>query len=232
MDFEQILKDLQKQARQTAKDLDIEEKMQRGKDLGKDAIEKIKTDRDAQIAAGAGGLLLAALLGTKGGRRFVGGAAKTGAVAGLGILAYKAWQERQGIKTKVEQTAAELGFVTDKKMEPEFAEALVRTMVAAAWADGNLDPAERDAISTALKNAGSAKRERDLFTNDRPEAETLKKITAAAKTPNHAAQLYAAACLVAGAPTRSEKGFLARLADALHIEEGHASAIHKQAVPA
>lgn len=232
MDFEQILKDLQKQAKQTARDLDIEEKMQRGKDLGTDAIEKIKTDRDAQIAAGAGGLLLAALLGTKGGRRFIGGAAKTGAVAGLGILAYKAWQDRQGLKGDTEQSAAELGFVTDRKLDEGFAEALVRTMVAAAWADGNLDPAERDAISTALKNAGNAKRDRDLLTNERPEAETLKKITAAARTPNHAAQLYAAACLVAGTPTRAEKGFLARLADALHIEDGHAAAIHAQAVPA
>ncbi|MCA8905653.1 MAG: DUF533 domain-containing protein, partial [Hyphomonas sp.] len=219
MDFATIFADLQKQAKQAAKDLELEQTMQRGKDLSKEALEKLKTDRNTQVAAtGAGALLLAAMLGTKGGRRFLGGAAKTGAVAGLGALAYKAWLDRQGKRATGDVDPGKLGFVTDKKMEPEFAEALVRTMVAAAWADGALDDSEKASLAEALKASGAAKRDRDLLTGDRPEAETLKKIAAAAKTPNHAAQLYAAACLVTGDPTRSERGFLARLADALGIE--------------
>ncbi len=231
MDFATIFTDLQKQARKAAKDLELEKAMQKGKDLSKDAIERLKTDRNTQIAAtGAGALLLAVMLGTKGGRRFIGGTAKTGAVAGLGALAYKAWLDRQGAKAKGEVEVAKLGFVTDKKMEPDFAEALVRTMVAAAWADGALDEAEKEAVAVALKEGGSGKKERDLFTNERPEAETLDRIAAAAKSPNHAAQLYAAACLVTGEPTRSEAGFLARLAARLGIEECHAAAIRGQAV--
>lgn len=228
MDFKALIADLQRQARKTAKDLELEKAMQRGKDLSKDALEKLKTDRDTQIAAtGAGAVLLAAMLGTRGGRRFLGGVAKTGAVAGLGALAYKAWLDQQGRRPKRDEKVSELGFVTDRKMDPEFAEALTRTMIAAAWADGALNEREKSAVADALKAAGSGKRDRDLMTNERPEAETLAMITRAAKTPNHAAQLYAAACLVTGEPTRSERGFLARLADALHIEEGHAAAIQK-----
>ena len=41
--------------------------------------------------------------------------------------------------------------MTAKKAEPEFAEALVRTIVAAAWADGMLDEAEKVVIDGALK---------------------------------------------------------------------------------
>ncbi|MCA8901346.1 MAG: DUF533 domain-containing protein [Hyphomonas sp.] len=231
MDFETIFNDLQKQAKKTAKDLELDKAMQRGKDLSQEALEKLKTDRDTQIAAtGAGALLLAAMLGTKGGRRFLGGAAKTGAVAGLGALAYKAWLDRQGTKPRGEIKPGKLGFVTDKKLDPEFSEALVRTMIAAAWADGALDDAEKEALADALKAGGENKRARDLLTNERPEAETLDKIAAAARSPNHAAQLYAAACLVTGDPTRSEAGFLARLAHRLGIEEAHAASIRGQAV--
>jgi uncharacterized membrane protein YebE (DUF533 family) len=229
MDFKTILADLQKQAKIAAKEYDLEKKMQRGKDLGAEALHKLKTDRTTQIAtAGAAGLLMTALLGTKGGRKFLGGTAKTGAVAGLGVLAYRAWQQRQGAKAAADVKPAELGFVTDKKMEPEFAEALVRTMVAAAWADGNLDESERATIETALKNAGEDKKLRAVLANERPEAETLDKIAAGARSPNHSAQLFAAACLVTGEPTQSERGFLSRLAHRLGIEEGHAEAVRAQ----
>ncbi len=233
MDFEKIFADLQKQAKTAAKNFELEKKMQKGKDLSKDALEKLKTDRPTQIAtAGAGGLILAALLGTKGGRKFLGSTVKTGAVAGLGVLAYRAWAERNGTKVKGDPDPKQLGFATDKKLDPDFAESLVRAMVAAAWADGNLEESERAVIETALKNAGEDKKLRALLTGDAPESETLAKIASGAKTPNHAAQIYAAACLVTGEPTRSERGFLDRLAHKLGIEASHAEAIRGQVASA
>ncbi len=229
MDFQKIVADLQKQAKQAAKDLDLETKMQKGRDVGEAAIEKLKTDRNTQIAAAGGGALLAALLlGTRGGRRVVGGTAKMGAVAGLGALAYHAWMKSQGKKPNPDVTPAQIGYATDKKLEPEFAEALVRTLVAAAWADGALDEAERVLIDKALKESGLDKKDRAIFSNDRPEAETLSKIAAGALSPNHAAQLYTAACAVTGDPTRAEAAFLARLADKLGIAESHAAAIRAE----
>jgi uncharacterized membrane protein YebE (DUF533 family) len=229
MDFEQILADLQKQAKRAAKEYDLEGKMQKGKDLGEAALEKLKTDRDTQIAAaGAGALIAAMLLGTKGGRRFIGGTVKTGAVAGLGALAYHAWMKSQGKRPKADAEPAKLGYVTDKRAEPEFAEALVHTLVAAAWADGVLDEAEKVVIDAALKDAGLGAKDRAILSNDRPEVETLDKIAAGALSPNHAAQLYTAACIVTGSSTGSEAAFLARLADRLGIAEGHAAAIRKE----
>jgi uncharacterized membrane protein YebE (DUF533 family) len=230
MDFQQILLDLQKQAKQASRDFDLEAKMQQGKDLGKAALEKLKTDRNTQIAtAGAGALIAAMLLSSKGGRRFVGGTAKAGAVAGLGALAYRAWMRSQGKKPAADAVPAQLGYVTDKKAEPEFAEALVRTIVVAAWADGVLDEAEKTVIDTALKDAGLDKKDRAIFSNDRPEAETLDKIAAGALSPNHAAQLYSAACVVTGDPVHAEAAFLGRLASRLGIAETHAAAIRKEA---
>ncbi len=230
MDFQQILIDLQKQAKQAAKEHDLEGKLKKGKDLGEAALEKLKTDRNTQIAAaGAGALIAAMMLGTKGGRKFLGGTAKTGAVAGLGALAYHAWMKSQGQKTDSKVEPAQLGYVTAKKAEPEFAEALVRTIVAAAWADGVLDEAERVVIDGALKESGLDKKERGILENHRPEPETMSKIAAGAVSPNHAAQLYAAACVVTGDPTAEEAVFLSKLADLLGIAEGHAAAIRKEA---
>jgi uncharacterized membrane protein YebE (DUF533 family) len=230
MDFQKILLDLQKQAKQAAKEYDLDGKMQKGKDLGEAALEKLKTDRNTQIAAtGAGALIAAMLLGTKGGRKFIGGTVKTGAVAGLGALAYHAWMKSQGRKPQADANPAQLGYVTDRKAEPEFAEALVRTIVAAAWADGVLDEAELGVIDAALKEAGLDKKERGILENHRPEPETMSKIAAGALSPNHAAQLYSAACIVTGDPTSDEAAFLSKLADVLGIGEGHAAAIRKEA---
>lgn len=229
MDFQKIIADLQKQAKLAAREHDLEGKMQKGRDLGEAAIEKLKTDRNTQIAAAGGGALLAALLlGTKGGRRMVGGTAKVGAVAGLGALAYAAWMKSQGKKPNPDVTPAQIGYATDKRLEPAFAEALVRTLVAAAWADGALDEAESALIDSALKEAGLDKKDRAIFSGDRPEAETLSRIAAGALSPNHAAQLYTAACVVTGDPTRSEAAFLARLANKLGIAESHAAAIRAE----
>ena len=229
MDFQQILLDLQKQAKQAAKEYDLEGKVKKGKDLGEAALERLKTDRNTQVAAaGAGALIAAMMLGTKGGRRFIGGTVKTGAVAGLGALAYHAWMKSQGRKPDADVKPAQLGFVTAKTAEPEFAEALVRTIVAAAWADGVLDEAEKVVIEGAPKEAGLGKGDRAILANDRPEAETLAKIAAGALSPNHAAQLYTAACIVTGDTTSDEAAFLTRLAGKLGIADAHAEAIRKE----
>lgn len=231
MDFEQIFKDLKASAKRAAEDIDLEKRIEQGKDLSSEAIERIKTDRNAQIGAiGAGGLLAAALLGTRGGRRFIGGTAKIGAVAGLGALAYHAWRTHQGEESDAgdAEEIESAGYVIDSKMDRAFAEALVRTMVAAAWADGALNEGEREVIEQALKESGSDAEARAMLTGQLPEIETLDFAASAARSPNHAAQIYAAACLVTGDPNRAEEGFLTRLAQKLGIDQAHARAIQAE----
>ena len=67
-------------------------------------------------------------------------------------------------------------------------------------------------------------REIQLSTRD-----ILDKIAAGALSPNHAAQLYTAACVVTGDPTAEEAGFLGRLAARLGIAGAHAAAIRAEA---
>ncbi len=230
MDFRKLLDDLTQKAAQAAKDLQLDERMEQGKDYGAEVIEKIKTDRSAQIKAGGGALLLAMLLGTRGGRKIVGSTAKMGAVAGLGALAYRAWMKKNGHAAEDGGHAQPSGFIEDADVDEPFAEALIRTMIAAAWADGALDQAEHGAIAAALEQAEGNASVRKLLLNEESEGESLAMIAKAARSPNHAAQLYAAAVIVTGDANAAEAGFLARLSEALGIEPGHASAIHEEAL--
>lgn len=230
MDFRKLLDDLSQKATQAAKDFQLDERIEQGKDYGAEVIEKIKTDRSAQIKAGGGALLLAMLLGTRGGRNIVRTSAKVGAVAGLGALAYRAWLRKSGHEVESEDSAGSVGFVNDDEVDEAFAEALIRTMVAAAWADGALDQAEHGAIASALEQTNENSSVRRLLLNEESEAENLAKISKAARSPNHAAQLYAAAAIVTGDTNVAEAGFLARLSEGLGIEPGHASAISLEAL--
>lgn len=225
-DARQILADLQRQAEAAARDFKVADRIEDAKAAAQKAKERLDADPKARTAAAAGGgLLLLGLLGTKGGRRLVGDIAQTGAVAALGALAYKAWADRQGRPAgdaKPEAIAA-LGYPTSPERDPEFAEAVVLAMVAAAHADGVIDEQEQKLIDAALARAGNE--DRKFFTGEAPQDEIFARLAAAAKSPNHAAELYAAATVMIGAPNPKEAGFLARLATTLGVDEANAAAI-------
>ncbi|MBY0422132.1 MAG: tellurite resistance TerB family protein [Parvularculaceae bacterium] len=232
-DARKILADLQQQAGALAKDYNVDQRLDQAKGAAGQLRERLKTDPKAQtIAAGAGGLLLLGLLGSKGGRKLFGNVAKTGAVAALGALAYKAWSERQGRPQSAEPTPQELkdaGYIIEHDRDAEFSESLLHAMLGAAWADGALDPSERETIEAALSRAGASADDRQALMNDMPEPDRLVAIAKGAKTPNHAAELFAAAAAVAGDRNGSESQFLRKLADKLTIHPDHADAILKAA---
>ncbi|MEL6752961.1 MAG: DUF533 domain-containing protein [Pseudomonadota bacterium] len=233
MDIEQILKDLQLRAETAIEDFDVDAKVESAKETAVKVKERLETDEKARNLTIGGGVLLAGLLATRGGRRLVGTVAKTGAVAALGALAYKAWQDRGvsgGEIADHELPEAEdiqtAGFVIDAESDPAFARALVHAMATAAYADGVIDPDERAAIDGVVDTD-----EADLMAlvdNSRSEDDCLDMIALAARTPNHAAQLYAAAAIATGEQGDKETGFLARLAVRLGIAKAHADAIGRE----
>ncbi|MEO0818632.1 MAG: DUF533 domain-containing protein [Pseudomonadota bacterium] len=232
MDIEQILKDLQLRAETAVKDFDVDTKVESAKDTARKVKERLETDEQARNLTIGGGVLLAGLLATSGGRRLLGTVAKTGAVAGLGALAYKAWQERNNAAAPSEHEMPEAediqaaGFVIDAESDPAFARALVHAMATAAYADGVIDPEERAAIDGVVETD-----DQDLMAlvdNSKSEDDCLDMITLAARTPNHASQLYAAAAIATGDQSASEAGFLNRLAERLGIAKSHAAAIGRE----
>ncbi|MEL6324093.1 MAG: DUF533 domain-containing protein [Pseudomonadota bacterium] len=228
IDVEKILSELRMEAEKVAEQIDLDQRLEEGKALAEQAKERLQTDEKARwAAAGAGGLLLAGLLGSRGGRRFAGGVAKTGAVAALGALAYKAWQNRAAAEEIDPAEPAHAGYVASEADDGDFAAAVVRVMLAAAHADGRFDEAERLLIETELEKSGADAETRALLLSPIEESALMDEILPAIKSPNHAAQLYAAASVIARSGTQMEKDFLARFAERIGVDPRHALAIDR-----
>ncbi len=233
VDLKKIFDSFEQEASRVARDLDLEGAAKGARQSVDNLRERLKTDPKARtIAAGAGGLLLLSLLGSRGGRNMVGGVAKTGAVAAIGALAYKAWAARQGKPadgTDLVDAARAAGFPVDAQSDPDFALAVLRAMLASAYADGMIDAYEQRTIDAAMDKADLSPQVRAMLTNELPEDETLRLIASAAKTPHHAAELYAAAVVAAGDSNDRETAFLSKLADKLGLAGDDAEALRKAA---
>lgn len=234
LDARRILADLQHQAELAAREIEGSGAIDKARRAAGDLRERLRTDPQAQaVAAGAGGLLLLGMLGSKGGRRLMGDIAQTGAVAALGALAYKAWMERHGKKVDektIVRDAQASGFPIDPSSDPDFALAVVRTMLAAAYADGVIDAHEQRIIDGAKSKAQITEDERRMLAGEIPEAETLRLIASAAKTPHHASELYAAAVISAGELNDRESAFLTKLADTLGLNADETKALRDGAL--
>ncbi|MCP1367769.1 tellurite resistance TerB family protein, partial [Halomonas sp. BBD48] len=103
----------------------------------------------ADIGKLFGSSALGLMVGTKRGRKMSGKALKYGVIAGVGMLAWKAWQRRQATQS---EAAAYEAAVEDEppfeRLQDEVAkerrsQMILRAMIAAACSDGHLDEVER-----------------------------------------------------------------------------------------
>ncbi|WP_018998259.1 DUF533 domain-containing protein [Hirschia maritima] len=222
-DIEKMLKQLQDKATQIAEEVDVDATVESAKDMAKKVQNKIETDENARNAAIGGGALLTVLMASKGGRKLVGNVAKTGAVAALGAIAWNAWSKRDGADATGEGT--EYGFAGNDAEDPAFSIAVVESMAAAAHADGVLDEDEASAIKTALNEGGLNETVLDETVS---REDILNRISSAAVTPNHAVQLYAAACAGACEVSAEEGSFLQDLAAKLELDANVAARVRAE----
>ena len=164
-------------------------------------------------AAAAGGLLGSVLGGRRG-----GGLLRTGGMAAVGLLAYRAYEQwkAQQAGNPATPSAAEFAQVE----EPAFGLSLVRAMVAAARADGDMDSAERERIFGEAERLNldaddKAEMFRILDTPADPAAIARLAVTEAQK-----AEIYTASALIIGKAGASERAYLVALAGVLDLPAG------------
>lgn len=171
------------------------------------------------IAGGLGGLVL----GTQTGRSIAGSAAKIGALALIGGLAYKAYQNYQSGKPFITGAAEPETAPQGSGFEPaavtnESAALYVRAMIAAAAADGRIDDGEQARVIASLKQAGVDAEAEEFLANELNRPATIAELAAAAHSPAEALQVYTAARIAIDPDESSEKRFLTDLAQALNID--------------
>ena len=177
-------------------------------DAGRDALRK-----GAATGAAAGALAL--LLGSRSGRKL----AVVGGLAGLGTLAYKAY-EKNGGKMPGSLNEA-IGLLKGPKAEYR-AQALIAAMVAAAKADGTIDDAELSFIK-AHKSVDAEGLKAALSTN--PDARAIAKL---ADGPQAAREIFAVSCRVANGDSPAERDYLDALAMALDLDPELAARIETE----
>lgn len=177
-------------------------------------------------AAGAGGLG-AVVLGTRTGRSLAGGAMRLGALALIGGLAYKAYQnysqgrplltgsDAQGL---LDEPAPDGSGFEPKAASNEAAALYIRAMIAAAAADGRLDEAEQQKILGGMQQAGLESAAQAFLEQELQSPATVEDLAGAVQSPAEAVQVFTAARLAIDLDTAEEHDFLVALSDRLGID--------------
>jgi uncharacterized membrane protein YebE (DUF533 family) len=173
----------------------------------------------------AGGLV-ALLLGSKSVRKTAGKAAKYGGVALLGGLAYKAyqnWQKNQS-ESSTNQTGSSDHYLEEAQQHMDGAEtsnsfqlALIKAMIAAARADGQIDSDERAKISQAIEKMQIDSSEKsqllELFLNP----VSIDDFVGDLNSMEQRAEVYLASCLTIDLDHEAEYAHLSNLSKALEL---------------
>jgi uncharacterized membrane protein YebE (DUF533 family) len=192
-----------------------------------------------QLATGAAlGGIAGLLLGTKTGRGIAGGAAQMGALALIGGLAYKAYQNysagKPALGGPVEEAPAETpyGHVGDPDQDNAAAMLMIRAMIAAAASDGLIDNEERSRIIGGLEHAGLDVTAAKFLDTEFAQPASIGDLVRAATTPEMKQEVYTAARIAIEPDTAQEKSFLAALSQQLGLEQGFIDHIEAAALQA
>ena len=188
------------------------------------ASDVAKLAQDNPLATGA---IAAVLLGTGFGRKLTGDVLKLGglaAIAGLGYQAYKNYKNGSAPEAaatpELLPPPADSGFATGSPANnSDFALVLVQAMIAAARADGQIDPAERAIIMDKVKLSGLGAEAEAFVTGELSKPLDMEALVAKAGTEEQRVELYTASRLTINPDTRAERGYLDLLAGRLGLPD-------------
>lgn len=169
------------------------------------------------LALGGLGALAGSLLG--GGEDSLKGAIGGGVLAVLGAMAYSALKGTQQEAREVPLGLREPTSPAEAGQLESQAELLIKAMINAAKADGQIDRGEVQRIIGKLQEAGLDQQTQNFVLSEMNKPmETERMIAAAKGNPQLAAQMYAASLLAIEVDTPAERGYLQNLADSLGLE--------------
>ena len=174
--------------------------------------------------AGAG-VLGALLLGTSAGRRVGGTALQVGGIAAMGGLAFKAftnWQAGKPLMDRVPGlhglTAPPASGFTSEEQSEHGVRTILLAMIATAAADSTVDAGERDRITDELRKSGLETEATGFLDAALANPATPEQVAARVGGDQKlAAQVYAAASLVADSSNAPARDYLGRLATMLGL---------------
>jgi len=163
------------------------------------------------LALGGLGALAGALLG--GGGKSLGGALGGGVMALLGAMAYQALKGSGGQQPEVPLGLMEPRSEAERLELEQNSEIVLKAMINAAKADGQIDKGEIERIAGKLRETGMGREAQEyVMAEMQKKMDTPALIAAAKGRPTLAAQIYGASLMAIEVDTAAEKKYLDELA--------------------
>ena len=105
---------------------------------------------------------------------------------------------------------------------------LIRAMVAAAYAGGPMDAAERTVIFDKLKALDLSEEEEEFVSSELLAAKNCKSLATAANSPEMARQVYLASILAVDMDTEAQRIHMKELSGALALDPADVSRMHRE----
>ena len=193
-----------------------------------DATTAVKSGNP--LAVGGLAALAGALLG--GGGDAMKGALGGGLLAVLGGLAMNVLKSQGAAGQGQALAAAPLGLRAPQSAGEEAvleqrALVMIRAMVAAAKADGEIDAAERGRIAGQVEESGAGGEALEFLMAEMTRPQDLAGLVAQVRGPEEAVEVYAASLLAIEVDTAAEREYLARLARSLRLDAGVVGEVHR-----
>jgi len=193
-----------------------------------DATTAVKSGNP--LAVGGLAALAGALLG--GGGDAVKGALGGGLLAVLGGLAMNVLKNQASAGQAQPLGAAPLGLrapesASEEAVLEERALVLIRAMVCAAKADGQIDAAERGRIAGQVRESGAGAEALEFLIAEMQKPQDVAGLVAQVRGPEEAVEVYAASLLAIEVDTAAEREYLARLARSLGLDAGVVGEVHR-----
>jgi uncharacterized membrane protein YebE (DUF533 family) len=205
----------------------------------RDALDKLTGSIPGGVAGGAAaGGIMALLMSNTSARKFVGKAATYGGAALLGGLAYEAYRNWQAgssapaaapVESRPPAAVQEGDFTGEKVLTPDFQLTLIKAMIAAAKADGHIDAAEQQAISSAVEPLERSTQLKGLVFDLLHRPIAVNELAAGADSIEQKSEIYLASCLAIDPDHPSEQAHLEQLAQVLALPDGLAEQLQRQA---
>ncbi|MGQ7261576.1 tellurite resistance TerB family protein [Vreelandella sp. V005] len=184
-----------------------------------------------------GGGAMGMLVGSKRGRSMGGKALKYGAIAGVGVLAWKAWQSSQVAKNSNgqpgnAQAAAEEGErveVLSGDVQERRSLELLQAMIMAARADGHIDEQEQAWITEQIDALGADQEMHHWVETQLKAPLDAQALAREGDSPQAAREMYLISVAVIDDQNPMERAWLDQLASALNLPKEMTNELERQA---
>jgi len=185
----------------------------------------------------AGGLV-ALLLGSKSARKIAGNVATYGGMAALGALAYHAYRNYQTGKSPAASATAAASVPAlpapqgtpfnpaNASDQQTLGRNLLRAMISAAKADGHVDGTEQANIFAQMDKLNFDADDKAFVIDELRRPLDVDAVASAARSPEEAAEIYAASLLAIDVDNPAERGYLSMLAARLNLDEQLVAHLH------